>query len=230
MVVSRGHGQRSAVPRIRLPGMSLRLVRRAGGGRQTVLWLPASGESACRPAGAPGLRVIRLARRAGRVVPGGVATSGAAAVIAGDRRAGITASSWRVRGCAARWISGCCCGTGWPRRRPGSRRSGAAGPEGAGPLRGGLVPAARPAAGAERLGPGRCCGCAGWQGSVRAMVPGAGSRDRGNAVTGGVVAAVDGVPVPPGPGGNDHGGFRSQFGQQVFEKLVGTAGFEPATP
>ena len=38
------------------------------------------------------------------------------------------------------------------------------------------------------------------------------------------------LPGPPGPGGNDHGGFRSQFGQQVFEKLVGTAGFEPATP
>ena len=35
---------------------------------------------------------------------------------------------------------------------------------------------------------------------------------------------------PAGLGGNDHGGFRSQFGQQVFEKLVGTAGFEPATP
>jgi hypothetical protein len=32
-----------------------------------------------------------------------VATFGAVAVIARDRRAGITASSWRVRGCAARW-------------------------------------------------------------------------------------------------------------------------------
>ena len=32
--------------------------------------------------------MIRLVRRAGRVVPGGVATFGAAAVIAGGRRAG----------------------------------------------------------------------------------------------------------------------------------------------
>ena len=57
-----------------------------------------------------------------------------------------------------------------------------------------------------------------------------GPRDRGNAITDGMVAAVGGVPGPPGLGGNDHGGFRSQFGQQVFEELVGTAGFEPATP
>ena len=44
-----------------------------------------------------------------------------------------------------------------------------------------------------------------------------GPRDRGSVLTGGMVAAVGGVPGPPGLGGNDHGGFRSQFGQQVFE-------------
>jgi len=35
---------------------------------------------------------------------------------------------------------------------------------------------------------------------------------------------------PGRSGGNDHGSFRSHFGVQAFEKPVGTAGFEPATP
>jgi hypothetical protein len=112
----------------------------------------------------------------------------------------------------------------------GSWRSGAAGPEGGGPVRGGLV--------SRRPGPRSVLDA--WV-RVAAVVPPAGKdpcvrwcrapgpRDRGSAVAGGMVAAVGGVPGP-GLGGNDHGGFRSQFEQQVFEKLVGTAGFEPATP
>src|SRR5262249_1672933 len=38
------------------------------------------------------------------------------------------------------------------------------------------------------------------------------------------------VAHPGRSDGNDHGRFRSHFGVQVFEKPVGTAGFEPATP
>jgi hypothetical protein len=79
------------------------------------------------------------------------------------------------------------------------------------------------AGGIEEVPPDPVGGCVRW---CRAPGP----RDRCNAITDGMVAAVGGVLGPPGLGVNDHGGFRSQFGQQVFEKLVGTAGFEPATP
>ncbi len=168
-------GQRSAVPRIRLPGMSLRPVRCAGGGRQTVLWLPAAGESACRPAAAPGLRMIRLAWRAGRVVPGGVATSRAAAVIAGDS---VPGSQHRAGGSAA--------------VQRGGRRGADAGlaDRGGGRVRGdrGSRPGGRracPGVGSSRR-PGLRPVLNAWaraaavvlpagQGSARAMVPGAGS-------------------------------------------------------
>jgi hypothetical protein len=36
--------------------------------------------------------------------------------------------------------------------------------------------------------------------------------------------------VPLELAGNDHGWIRSQLRAQTFEKRVGTAGFEPATP
>ena len=216
VVVSRGHGQRSAVPRIRLPGMSLRPVRRAGEGRQTVLWLPAAGESACRPRLRPGLRVIRLARRAGRVVPGGVATSGAAAVILVT---GVPGSQHRAGGSAA--------------VQRGGRRGADAGPadRGGGGVRGDWGQPARRVPGLSGVGLSRRPGLRpvlnAWARAAAVVLPAGrdrcarwcrapGPRDRGSAVTGGMVAAVVACPGP-GLGGNDHGGFPSQFGQQVFE-------------
>jgi hypothetical protein len=53
---------------------------------------------------------------------------------------------------------------------------------------------------------------------------------RGNAIIR-IAWPPPGCFADPGrSGGNDHGWFRSHFGVQVFEKPVGTAGFEPATP
>src|ERR1019366_4528826 len=104
---------------------------------------------------------------------------------------------------------------------------GAAGPEGAGPVRGGLVPAARPAVGAERLGLGRCCRSAGWEGALRAMGPGAGSprsRQRGRRRHG---RRRGWCARPAGARWERSWRVSVPIRATSVRKIVGTAGFEP---
>ena len=68
-----------------------------------------------------------------------------------------------------------------------------------------------------------------WEGSYLTGPPRRDVGHRGNAVIR-IAWPLPWLLSPGRSGGNDHGSFRSQFGVQAFEKPVGTAGFEPATP